>query len=938
MILMKNTITFINLCIPNAMKDQGWGLASDPEQQTRVSLSSSSQALALSVYQIVLFLGLLFFCATELAVLYLRCVLAFWLSLAFLFICDGLVFLSKLLFGYLFPCLLLVHSELLIFDTGHLEFFVLWFVVNSLDVLAKILLLELLKNSFCCAFSLPSSPRYYIREGYRCIFGGREKGCRGTSAVGFGHGKNGTYASVFEFPVKGGAKTKNTLKAQVDFPDFDNVEEAMADLRSNIVAPRSGGIYSGSIVKFLVWIYHNEKQLLSPDCAAGAASVVSKEKFFKSWLRNAPNNPPINFDNLTVPIFMSWILSVRKKNGMRPGTSQYGTHRSGLFNLFRAYELVMPRDFEKQLGGLYRGLKRKVALNIAAGGGKIKVGKDPLAFSLFRFLGLSLLLQDFRDSVFARTFMIIAWNLMARSANTFEICIQHMEWQEDALCIYFSQMKNDQFGERPRDPRHIYANPLCPEICGILALGMYWSCYAFEEGEIKLFPGNNQYERFRKILSRLVLLESVVEELERRSVDPESLGTHSMRKGASTFCASGSTSCPSSAAVHLRAGWTLNGVQDTYIRYESAGDMYVGRTVSGLPIDSPDFAILPPYFKNASPMLIQNALKVVFPNLPTHLTRIGEFGMASLVFHHDYLRKTLPATHPLFCSILFRSSKLYEELKAYVVCETPSSNSTMRATGVPAHVSILAKLQEMSDSWKKNIETQNENVTKIVQGVMQQLEEKAVGLGTVTHAGLQDAIMKGLKEAGVMRVIEFIENPAPKVPQESVAATSTRSHPNPIHHWGGKFHYFPETFQFPSSGVLEAWRYWCVGDESNGYPPLKRLTPDELATKNLKKRLSDFKFLMKKIEDRATQLGLSKANPTEEEAIEIYNACCDVIPIASTTETGKRRRIGQLTWLTAVDILRSSTKASKTTNCENNQATGSVAEEILDDDIPQVEI
>ena len=195
---------------------------------------------------------------------------------------------------------------------------------------------------------------------------------------------------------------------------------------------------------------------------------------------------------------------------MRPGTSQYGTHRSGLFNLFRAYELVMPRDFEKQLGGLYRGLKRKVALNIAAGGGKIKVGKDPLAFSLFRFLGLSLLLQDFRDSVFARTFMIIAWNLMARSANTFEICIQHMEWQEDALCIYFSQMKNDQFGERPRDPRHIYANPLCPEICGILALGMYWSCYAFEEGEIKLFPGNNQYERFRKILSRLVLLESVV--------------------------------------------------------------------------------------------------------------------------------------------------------------------------------------------------------------------------------------------------------------------------------------------------------------------------------------------------------------------------------------------------------------------------------------------
>lgn len=47
-----------------------------------------------------------------------------------------------------------------------------------------------------------------------------------------------------------------------------------------------------------------------------------------------------------------------------------------------------------------------------------------------------------------------------------------------------------------------------------------------------------------------------------------------MRKGASTFCASGSTACPSAIAVHLRAGWALGGVQDTYLRYQEAGDRY----------------------------------------------------------------------------------------------------------------------------------------------------------------------------------------------------------------------------------------------------------------------------------------------------------------------------------------------------------------------------
>jgi hypothetical protein len=66
-------------------------------------------------------------------------------------------------------------------------------------------------------------------------------------------------------------------------------------------------------------------------------------------------------------------------------------------------------------------------------------------------------------------------------------------------------------------------------------------------------------------------------------MDSDDIGTHSIRKGSSTNCASGSTACPSSTAIHLRAGWSLGGVQNTY---ESVSDMYVGRTASELPLDS----------------------------------------------------------------------------------------------------------------------------------------------------------------------------------------------------------------------------------------------------------------------------------------------------------------------------------------------------------------
>ena len=44
------------------------------------------------------------------------------------------------------------------------------------------------------------------------------------------------------------------------------------------------------------------------------------------------------------------------------------------------------------------------------------------------------------------------------------------------------------------------------------------------------------------------------------------IGTHSARKGAASYCSSGTTLGPSNTAVHLRAGWSMGTVQNTYLR------------------------------------------------------------------------------------------------------------------------------------------------------------------------------------------------------------------------------------------------------------------------------------------------------------------------------------------------------------------------------------
>ena len=120
----------------------------------------------------------------------------------------------------------------------------------------------------------------------------------------------------------------------------------------------------------------------------------------------------------------------------------------------------------------------------------------------------------------------------------------------------------------------------------MLALGVYVLLFGFN-GDECLFPGSDQYERFRKKMKKVLIDQEL---------PCEDFGTHSFRKGAATYAAGGSTSCPSISAICLRAGWTIGAVQDRYIRYESAADMFVGRTVSGLPPDDPRYQTLPPHF------------------------------------------------------------------------------------------------------------------------------------------------------------------------------------------------------------------------------------------------------------------------------------------------------------------------------------------------------
>jgi hypothetical protein len=454
-----------------------------------------------------------------------------------------------------------------------------------------------------------------------------------------------------------------------------------------------------------------------------------------------------------------------------------------------------------------------------------------------------------------------------------------------------------------------------------LKTGIYWATYGFDINDVHLFPGNDEYERFRKVLSRILKGSKVGPELERRGITPDDIGTHSMRKGASTYCSSGSTACPPSVAVHLRAGWSMGGVQDRYLRHDAAGDMFVGRKVSGLPILQPEFAALPPRFSSSDDE-VQRAKSICFPGLPHGVEFVAEFALASLIYHVKFLRQSLSDAHPLFQSPLFADAELIARLRSRV--RSDSNNDERQPTGVPPHVQILGEHQSVRSELKEAVElrradmqqlTEAENAMydRLMSGVTTTMEERAIQTGVPTCDSMAASIMKRLEDEGVLQLIRPHDESTMDGENSLDAATNdgvveeTVADQSPayaIHNRGGAMHLFPEGVKLPTGTPEQAWMHWCCGNSVKNLPSFRMMLPIDLGSGNLRKRLSDLKFLMSKIERAAKALNIPTTNLSSSEAAVVFQQCTSAVELPAVTEKNRKRRRGQLVWPSAATIRR----------------------------------
>ena len=317
-------------------------------------------------------------------------------------------------------------------------------------------------------------------------------------------------------------------------------------------------------------------------------------------------------------------------------------------------------------------------------GARAHVGGNPLPFEAYKAL-CSEILHTCTSTrctrfVFGHTYLIMNWNLCCRSDIMQSINLNDLVVRRDACEVSVPNTTKTQPGaaHATKHVCNIFANPVTPEICPILSLGIYFAvneCNVAHDssGSVQypqLFPGSQQSSRFSQFLKR-TLASVVTRDGSLPAVS--TIGTASIRKGS-----------------------TAHVVNSTSAGASHAPNSYVGRVRAGLPASSADFAVLPPQWKSEFLSSVAPWIPIAFGSysqLPL-LHPLLQRCLASLVFHRDFLRRTLPESHLLFHNRIFADASVMNDLSSKVVL--PSQlDSSRRATGIPPHTIILRRLDEL---------------------------------------------------------------------------------------------------------------------------------------------------------------------------------------------------------------------------------------------------
>lgn len=728
-------------------------------------------------------------------------------------------------------------------------------------------------------------------------------------------------------------------------PEAGNVNHvSLQTIRDNIISPSTYRAYISDLLQFLQWVHTNENQWLTPNGNERLTDIyvqqenenarqhrARKMENFTNLLRDACAEPIVYLDRIVPSKYLNFILTLHHN---RPflSKSSYGSKRAALFHLFRLHNRIgFNPEFRTELTNLFKGLyrqvasRRNIAFNDNENNQNNREGRESMSVELYRYLCETFLRYGTADGIFAHCYLVLTWNLACRCNNTARIKFSDISWSQsfDAFSIHFSQSKTDQLGEEAKYPRHLYANPVAPLVCPVLAVAMYLtSCFDNNDIPANLFfPGATQDARFAHLVQRAV--DEKWEHISQMGYRRGEIGTHSIRKGAVSYMSS-LPGGPPVASICNRAGWTMGKVKDIYMRYVTSGDQFVGRCLSLSPILSTEFASSPPYFEDNEVEWVDTLRRQQFKMiaLVDGLERLTRMCLASIIYHSDWLVNILGINHTFLVASVVHRNEIVENYRANVKVTYPWNDSINHYSGIPPHVAVLQDLSIMKNAQQELLRDQQQMVGTFVAQTRHLLEEMGHDGGRMADRQYMRNMLDEFQNNfnyRFDRIMQLVPNQEHEQAMGPAAIDRVEDGTvYTLHFYLGSYKRVPCDWRFPRCSVSVVWRQWWIGDTVRNVPPLRylqisdvkhlddiELSADELhgrkgrfklQRRKSSKILSDLKFLMEFIKRMLRARNLYLEEKTIEVVDNMYQSVSDLFR--------SNPRTGQLTWLSAVTKLR----------------------------------
>lgn len=692
---------------------------------------------------------------------------------------------------------------------------------------------------------------------------------------------------------------RRVLVTAVDATAGERLEANAVEAARARHAQRTKASYLSSLRTFLTFLQMHSIYSSLPEIQDSAVSDVY--------------NFPLSTSNIRKDMVLQF-LQFRAEQGL--SYESLSSYRAAIAFLWKARGEAMPDWMRSEVVNLISGHKKLRARRAGTGEASQISGKRPLGYSLYHALmeqfargnaGVTKSCSQRMDR-FSAVFGALSWNLMSRCDNTKQISFRHIRIERDALVIHFSHTKSDQDGDAgSEEPKHVYANPDCPSVCSFLALANYFLTFSDRSDDMMLFPGKEQGGRFHENVRKT--LNNLYEPFKSTFAGPpDEYGTHSFRKGATSYlctCVGGTINVISAI---LRGGWTIAGAKEKYMHYNPEGDQVVGRAVSGLNLQSCGFVVLPPHFTfdAADPAFLgalQTARQQLFPALIGRTVQVPslqgvlDMCVAQILYHRDWLFKVSPEQDPIRrCAFL--SDKSYASEREILLNRLRGGNRTNvadavgQATGIPAYTSLLVKLQFILESTPQKDELKK----TLLSVVKEALDSHGMGAPHVTPAYFQeqlnewlDNLQSRVEERLTELEVRVCSRMGRQPESEGVHEDEGTREGTDGALWylvRGVFRRAPAGFKLPRVNIYEAWKLWLLGQCNPRVCAFRHLDGKDVDSD--RRVLTEWRFVLERL---VALSGLTFSEHLSSDIVErAFQGLLDAEAIPAGTCRGERRK------------------------------------------------